>query len=79
MEGSKLIFTGTDMAKAVLRLTKTIFKKHHSSITLIYGSDTTEEQAEEISAMLSQKFGDSADVTVVNGGQPVYYYIIWTE
>lgn len=79
MEGSKLIFTGTDMAKAVLRLTKTIFKKHHSSITLIYGSDTAEEQAEEISAMLSQKFGESADVTVVNGGQPVYYYIIWTE
>ena len=79
MEGSKLIFTGTDMAKAVLRLAKTIFKKYHSSITLIYGSDTTEEQAEEISAMLSQKFGDSADITVVNGGQPVYYYIIWTE
>ncbi len=79
MEGSKLVFTGTDMAKAVLRLTKTIFKKHHSSITLIYGEDTTEEQAEEISAMLGQKFGDSADITVVNGGQPVYYYIIWTE
>ncbi len=79
MEGSKLVFTGQDIIKAAVRLAKTVFKKHHSSITLIYGSDTTEEQAEQVRAALEQKFGTFADITVVNGGQPVYYYIIWTE
>lgn len=79
LDGSKLSFTAQDMTKAVLRLTRSIFKKHHTSITLIYGSDTTEEQAEQVRDALEKRFGDSTDITVVEGGQPIYYYIIWTE
>ena len=45
----------------------------------MYGEGVSEAEAEEVRAAVQAKAGDSVDITVVNGGQPVYYYIVSVE
>ena len=47
-------------------------------VTLFYGEDVTEEQAEEAERLFAQVCPD-AEVAIVPGGQPVYYYLISIE
>ena len=47
-------------------------------ITVYYGEDTKEDDAEQTTAYLAEKFPD-AETQTVNGGQPVYYYMISIE
>ena len=47
-------------------------------ITIYYGEDAKEEETEKLSGTVEAKFS-SSDITVVYGGQPVYYYIISAE
>jgi len=47
-------------------------------ITVYYGADVSEEDAGEAAATITGCFPD-AEVSVVNGGQPVYYYMISVE
>ena len=48
------------------------------SITLFYGEDVSEQDAEALRDTLSQKYPE-CEVTIIDGGQPVYYYIISME
>ena len=43
------------------------------------GRPLTEEEAEELASLLTAKFGSDIEVSVINGGQPVYYFIISVE
>ena len=47
-------------------------------ITVYYGEDVTEDDANEAAGTITGNFPD-AEVTVVYGGQPVYYYMISAE
>ena len=47
-------------------------------ISVYYGEDVQQPAAEEVGVVLESAFPD-ADVNVVNGGQPVYYYMISIE
>ena len=47
-------------------------------ITVYYGEDVQEDDANSASEILSGNFPDS-EVSVYNGGQPVYYYMISVE
>ena len=47
-------------------------------ITVYYGSDVAEDKASEAAETIIGCFPD-AEVSVVNGGQPVYYYMISVE
>ena len=47
-------------------------------VTLFYGQDVTEEQAEAAEQLFAQACPD-AEVAIVPGGQPVYYYLISIE
>ncbi len=48
-------------------------------INLFYGEDASEEEANELSALLLEKADKYAEVNVVSGGQPLYPYIISLE
>ncbi len=48
------------------------------SITLFYGEDVKQEDAEKLRETLALKY-PNCEVTVIDGGQPVYYYIISME
>ena len=47
-------------------------------ITVYYGADVSEDDANEAAGTITGCFPD-AEVSVVNGGQPVYYYMISVE
>ena len=47
-------------------------------ISVYYGEDVTEDDANAASQRLGNHFPD-AELSVVNGGQPVYYYMISIE
>ena len=46
--------------------------------TVIFGEGVTEEQAAEVENLL-HKENKEMEINVINGGQPVYYYIISVE
>ena len=50
----------------------------HDFITVYYGSDVTQGEADEAAALITGCFPES-EVSVVSGGQPVYYYMIALE
>ncbi len=79
LENGKVAFTEENLTKAVVRLTKSLTKRGSAFITLIYGEDVTDEQAEEARAALESKMGKDVEITAISGGQPVYYFIISVE
>lgn len=84
MDGGKLSFVEEDLKKTVVKLTHSLLKKHHNKedgnfITLIYGEDISDEQAEEIQEAVQEKVGEQAEVVLVKGQQPVYYFVISVE
>ncbi len=80
LENGKVSLVDTDPVKAAYRVTRHLFKKGtHQFATIIYGQGITQEQANQVSSMLTAKYDGDIDITVVNGGQPVYYFIISIE
>lgn len=75
----KLTFTEKQRNKAIVKLAKQMVKRDTSFITLIYGSDVTDEEAEETRRIIETKIAKNVEVTLINGGQPVYYYILSVE
>lgn len=79
MENGKVVDTDTDLEHCAVKLCRMMCKKGTGFITLYYGEDVTEEQANNVSAALSGKIDSSIEITVVPGGQPVYYFYIAVE
>lgn len=79
MDNGKIVFTEADVTKALVKLTKRLTNSSSSFITVIYGSDVSDEDAEAAYNKLRSKINDNIDIVLVNGGQPVYYYIISVE
>lgn len=83
LENGKMSFVDTDLKKTVVKLTHNLTKKSPnkdaSFVTLIYGEDVAEDQAEEIREAVAERLGDSAEVVLIAGKQPVYYFIISVE
>ena len=85
LENGKLMFTDTDIHHAAVKLAKSMINSRRISgrevafITLMYGEGMTEEDAEAVRDAITAKAGDNVDITLVDGGQPVYYYFISIE
>lgn len=78
LENGKLAFVEKDLSKAAYKLTKKLVKNDSSFITILYGSDVTDDAAESLREQVASKY-NHIDVNLINGGQPVYYYIISVE
>lgn len=79
LDGGKLAFVDTDLTKTFVKLTKSLVKRDSSFITVMYGEGVTEEEADESVELLKAKISSDIEINVINGGQPVYYYIISVE
>ena len=79
LENGKLVATGTDVTKVTYRLARSMCKKDTNFITVISGCDVSEEDAARTTELVQAKCPAGIEVTHLNGGQPVYYYIISVE
>ncbi|MBQ4075942.1 MAG: DAK2 domain-containing protein [Clostridia bacterium] len=61
-----------------LALMKDIVTEDDGLITVYYGADTKEEDANALAAEIEEIYSD-CDVEVHSGGQPLYYYLISVE
>ncbi len=79
LENGKLAFTERDLTKAVVRLAKSLVHRDSSFVTLLYGEEISEELAQTVCDAVTAKLPDDLEVALINGGQPVYYFVISVE
>ena len=77
LEG-KLFQTGRDLPELVRQLAEKAQEQLPSFITIFYGEDANEEDAQALEAVFAE-FCPDAEISVLPGNQPVYYYIISIE
>ncbi len=78
MYGGALFGTGRDVKALLKALAQKVNKSGKEYITIYYGADITEKQAQK-TADLFADICPNADVNLLRGGQPVYYYLISAE
>ena len=79
LDNGKLTVSDKTPNKALMKLAKNMIDKSATFVTLIYGEGISEDEANEAVAELEAKFGKDVDINLVEGGQPVYYYILGIE
>ena len=75
---NKLAFVGTDVAESAKQLIDMLADDNTGFITIFFGADITESDAEELTDTVANKY-PSAEVSAISGGQPIYHYIISVE
>ena len=76
----KIKFLGEDKVDIAVKSAEKLFKKsEHSLITVIYGDGVSSDEASQVEAALAKKCGADVEISVVDGGQPIYYFIISVE
>ena len=78
-DGKQISFVENDVDKSVMKLLKQMVKRESQFITVIYGEDVDESSAALLEEQIRQKYGAKTEITVINGGQPIYYYILSVE
>ena len=78
MYGSALFGTGRDIKVLLKSLAEKVRDEGKEYITIYYGADIAEKQAQKTADLFAEVCPD-ADVNLLRGGQPVYYYLISAE
>ena len=74
----QLFGTDQDLDALLDRLANAPAQQDAEFISIFYGADVTEEEAQKTADIFSQAC-PGAEVTLLRGGQPVYYYMISAE
>lgn len=78
MYGSALFGTSRDIKVLLRSLAEKVRDEAKEYITIYYGADISEKRAQK-TADLFAEICPGADVNLLRGGQPVYYYLISAE
>ena len=78
MYGSALFGTSKDIKVLLRALAEKVRDEEKSYITIYYGEDIQEKHAQKAADLFAEICPD-ADVNLLCGGQPVYYYLISAE
>lgn len=78
LDDKKILAKGDNVEDTVLKLLEKLKDGSHEIITLYYGKDVSEEDAESLAAKVTERFPD-CDVDYHFGGQPIYYYMVSLE
>lgn len=71
----KIVCKDTLVSDTVEALVEKMYSDDKVNITLFFGEGVDEAEANELQEKIAQKYPD-CEVTVINGGQPVYFYLI---
>ncbi len=74
----KLFSTDKDITALLTKLAQEAASREAEFVTLFYGEDVTWQQAQSAEEIFTQRC-PGAEVSLLSGGQPVYYYIISME
>ena len=74
----KLLGTDREVANLLEHLSEEASSREAEFVTVFYGEDVSEEDAKKAGEIFSRRCPD-AEVSLIRGGQPVYYYIISIE
>lgn len=77
LDNKKILATGKDVSTVTLDLIEKL-RSDEEIITLYYGQEVSEADAEALQAKIQEKYPD-CDVELHYGGQPIYYYYIALE
>ncbi|MCH3972622.1 MAG: DAK2 domain-containing protein [Oscillospiraceae bacterium] len=75
----KLTLIEKDIVHTCSKLTRSMVTRSTAFITIIYGDGITEEQANDAYNRIKTKISSDIEVTLVNGGQPIHYFLISVE
>lgn len=78
LDDKAILAKGSDVQTTTENLIEKLVDEESVNITLFYGEDINEEDAEKLRASLEEKY-PNCEVTAIYGGQPVYYYIVSVE
>ena len=73
-----ILASGNNTKDVAIELLEKLVDHEKSIITVMYGSDISEEEANELVEELEEIY-DDYDVELIYGGQPLYYYIFAIE
>ena len=73
-----ILSVAKDISEATMALIDTLVDEDSELISIYYGSDTLQEDAEELAEQVKEKY-PVVDVELQNGGQPIYYYVLSVE
>ncbi len=75
---SGILSNGTDLLDVTFRMIEDMMEDDKELISIYYGSEVTEETAEELREKVEARY-PKCDIELQYGGQPIYYYIISAE
>lgn len=78
LDHKTILTKGNDIKEVTAGLIDKMIDENHTMITIYYGEDIKEEDAEILKADLTEKYPE-CEVETYYGGQPIYYYIISLE
>lgn len=73
-----ILSVGTSISGVTLELVDAMMAPDKELISVYYGEEIDQEDAQKLSERLSEKYPD-CDIELQYGGQPIYYYIISAE
>ena len=75
---SGILSVGKDIAETTKEMLTKLVDDESGMISIYYGADVSEEDAEKLTAEIEELYPD-VDVDTHLGGQPIYYYVIAVE
>ena len=75
---SSILSVGQDLKATTLEMVDAMVDEDSAIVSIYYGTDASEEAAEEIGTVIEEKYPD-VEVEINAGGQPIYYYVISVE
>lgn len=74
----KIVLSNPSLKEVTTSLIQSLMDEEAEIVTVIYGEDVSEEEANEFAAFIEAQYGD-VEVEVYNGKQPLYPYILSVE
>ena len=75
---SGMLAVGKEVEETALATLRAMIDEESELVTVYYGADTREEDAEALCEKAREEFPD-CEIECHNGGQPIYYYMISVE
>ena len=75
---SGILSVGTAISEVTMNMIDEMMSEEMELISIYYGSEITEEDAESLRAQVETKY-PACDIELQYGGQPIYYYIVSVE